>query len=135
MPASTSFTDSATVLLWYPTLSTVSAPLMAAAIEAAVCMFDIETWGCHLLMGSTHYVAHTLIMQVAASTGSGSGAGPVSGMSMGPVSIQYATTDASTKNGALGSTGAGQQYLALRDSLGSMAVAPGMGLPEVCSWR
>lgn len=127
------FTTSTDVVLWYPSLSTVSAPLMAAAIEAAECMFDVETWGCNLLMGSTHYVAHVLLMQQAAATGGGSGSGPVAKMSMGPVSVEYATTSASTGNGAYGSTVAGQQYLALRDSLGSMAIAPGMGL-RVCPW-
>lgn len=132
--SSSSFTDSATVVLWYPSLSTVSVPLMDMAIDAARCMFDADAWGCNLLMGSTHYVAHTLIMQQATSTGTGAGSGPVSGMSMGPVSIQYATTTSSTTNGAYGSTGAGQQYLALRDSLGSFAVAPGMGLPGACTW-
>lgn len=135
--SSSSFTDSATVVLWYPSLSTVSVPLMDMAIDAARCMFDADAWGCNLLMGSTHYVAHTLLMQQATSTGTGTGvgSGPVSKMSMGPVAIEYATTADSTSNGAFGSTVAGQQYLALRAMLGSFAVAPGMGLPVTgCAW-
>lgn len=128
------FATSTDVLLWYPGLSTVSAPLMQAAIDGAECMFDAETWGCNLLMGSVHYIAHVLLLQQAAATGgsSGGGSGPISKMSMGPVAIEYASTASSTNNGSLGLTAAGQQYLALRDSLGPMSVAPGMGLGGGC---
>lgn len=117
---------SSDVILWYPSLASVSSPLMDAAIEAVECLFNADVWGCNLLMGSVHATAHMLLMQQASASGSSiRGSGPVSQMSMGPVSTSYAITKAATDNGAWGLTPAGQRYLALRDMLGPVPTAPG----------
>lgn len=118
------FATSSDVLLWYPALSAVSEPLMAAALEQSKCMFDPCAWGCHLLMGHIHATAHALLMQQGAgSTGGGAAAGPVSSMSMGPVSISYASSS-SGDGSSWALTGAGQQFLALQGQLGSQAFVP-----------
>jgi hypothetical protein len=106
---------------------------MQAAIDAVVCLFNVDVWGCNLLAGSVHATAHMLILQAqaAASTTGGSGtSGPISQMSMGPVSISYAS--GSSSGSASGDwwrlTPAGQQYLALRALCGPVPVSAMGGL-------
>jgi hypothetical protein len=129
------FATSADVLLWYPSLSTTSPELMQAAIDAVECMFNVDVWGCNLLAGSTHATAHVLLMQAKAASASGStgSAGPVSQMSMGPVSISYATGASSTTGDDWWRlTGAGQAYLALRELCGPVPFAAMAG--QCDSW-
>lgn len=120
------FATSSELLLWYPGLSTFSAPLIDMALEQAKCFFDTDAWGCHLLMGHIHATAHTLLLQQRFATGDGSGieaggTGLISSMTQGPVSISYAVPSSATDSASWGTTGAGLQYLALMGTLGPQA--------------
>lgn len=109
----------ADVLLWFPSLSTVSDELFASAIEAAACLFNADAWGCHLRMGSIYATAHLLTAQSQGTTGGS--AGPVSSRSMGPVSMSWAVATPDGSDSFWASTGPGRSYLMLRDQLGPMA--------------
>ena len=125
------FATSVDVLLWYPSLSTTSAELMQAALDSIQCVFNVDVWGCNLLAGSIHATAHVLLMQAraASSTGSTGTAGPVSQMSMGPVSISYASGASSTSGDDWWRhTSAGQQYLAMRELAGAVPFAAAAGM-------
>ena len=111
----------ADVVLWFPSLSTVSDALFDAALAATSCMFNADAWGCHLLMGSIYATAHMLTLQSQGTTGGS--AGPVASRSMGPVAISYATATPDGTDAYWASTGPGRSYLMLRDQLGPQVVS------------
>lgn len=94
------------------------------------CHFCVETWGCHLWRGHLAATAHMLKMwSESKDVASGTPTGMVTSMRQGPFSISWGQNT----NGMDGSdswwmgTPEGQQYIALRDSLGSVAFGIPMG--------
>lgn len=121
------FATSAEVIAWYPSLSVVEPDVFSMVLDSVQCLFNVDAWGCNLLMGSLYAAAHMLLLQQqSAATGSTGGgtSGPITAMSMGPVAISYANTTSNTgTDGSWQLTSAGQQYLGLRAQIGPMAVA------------
>jgi hypothetical protein len=134
--ACTDLTDKATFLVFYPGFNDPSFDaIIDAFLECLACKFCEDLWGCHLKLGSTHYLGHQMTMwlktQGTGTGGTGGGAGEITAKSMGPVSVSFATTTGS-EDGSLSETAAGREYMRLRDCLPTTGVAFGMGLGECC---
>ncbi len=98
-------------------------------LTLARCHFCADVWGCHLWRGHVLATAHMLKMWAQSKDAATHGpSGQITSMTQGPFSIGYgqSSTDSSSDSWWT-STPEGAQYLALRDSLGSVAFGITMG--------
>lgn len=99
-------------------------------LDLTECYFCADVWDCHLWMGHLLATAHRLKMWAQSKEIATSGpSGQITSMTQGPFSIGFGsnTKGQDGSDSWWNSTPEGAQYLALRDSLGSVAFGIEMG--------
>lgn len=99
-------------------------------LDLTECNFDEDTWDCFLWRGHILATVHWLKMWAQSKAVVTPGpSGQITSMTQGPFSIGFGfnTSGQSSSDTWWASTPEGQQYLALRDSLGSVAFGIQMG--------
>lgn len=105
--------------------------LRTCYLELTKCYFDEEIWGCCLFQGHTAATAHMLkLWSSSKGTSGATPTGQTTSMTQGPYSQSWSTTSNTTtgSDGWWGLTPEGMSYIALRDSLGSVAFSPASGM-------
>ena len=112
----------------FPEFSGVDSAIITTYIDDTKCNFDVDRWGCLYARGHSLYVAHLMsvygVSGISAETASDGGGGPVTSQAADGVSRSYAAyTPGSASDSFLMQTKYGQEYLSLRNSVGTGGVA------------
>lgn len=119
---------------WYPkfgaAFETLWPDFRQLVLDSTACLFEGCIWEdvCRLTEAHAHAAAHRLsIFQKQNKSGSTGGfdKGPVSAMSMGPVSTSFEGSTTGGQSGDWSSSSPGRAYLEIRDELGPVALADG----------
>ncbi len=111
-------------------ITAFSPEIRTCFLDLTECKFCADVWDCHLWMGHLYATVHSLKMWTQSKeTATVGPSGQITSMTQGPFSIAFGQNNQgqSGSDSWWNSTPEGQQYLALRDSLGSVAFGIEMG--------
>ena len=104
----------ADITVFAPRFSTLSEPVISAAISQAERRMSPEAWGSIYDDGVTLLACHILMLRAGSSTAAPSASGPLSSVSVGSLSKSFAVNAADTNQAWLASSAYGLEYMQLR---------------------